>query len=178
MNFRNARTPPPGGEFFFEHGGERISARTWFEFLPKMQDMIAKHGLHGTPLDLAAQYMCPRIPSWYCTSGGVPVLSTDAARAAAKPYFGKNVVTPSEIASRMAVCRSCPRHERTVCLTCTGIASWAVSSFGGRRPALPEDRMSGVCRCAGTFDMVVASVDSRELSGWKDVPDTCWRNKG
>lgn len=167
---------PPGGEYFFEHGDERISARTWGEFLPKLKELMARRGIQGAPRDVAAGYMCPRLPPWFCTSGGVAVTSTDAARAAARPYFGMHVVPPQEAARRMSVCRTCPMHSRTVCLTCTGIAQWALASFGGRRPSLPEDRMSGICRCAGTFEMVAASVDARGLPRWKDVPEGCWRN--
>lgn len=168
--------PPPGGEFFFEHGGERISARTWPEFLPKMRDMISRHGLTGTPLDLAARHMCPKLPAWYCTEGGVQVTSTDIARANARDLFSRHVVNPAEIARRLSVCRACPKHSRTVCLTCTGISQWILSSFGGRRPPLPEDRMSGMCGCAKTFEMAAASVDVRGLPEWKDTPATCWRN--
>ena len=67
-------------------------------------------------------------------------------------------------------------HRRTVCLTCTGVIDWTVRSFGGRRPRLPEDRMSGMCGCAETYESVVASVDPRELPVWDGVPGSCWRN--
>ena len=175
MNFKSTMMTPPCGEYFFEHSGERVSARTWREFLPKMRGMIAKYKLVGTPLDLAAQYMCPQLPSWFCTAGGVRDTPVDVARKEARPLFAKHVVAPQEIARRLAVCQTCPRHKRTVCLTCTGIASWIRESFGGRRPPLPEDRMSGVCGCADTFEMALASVDARELPEWKDQPAKCWR---
>ena len=168
---------PPGGEWFFEHGGERISAPTWFTFLLKMKDLMARHGIEGTPLDVAAAFMCPQMPEWFCTSGGVKVTSSDRAKANAKPYFGMYVSTPTDVASRLSACARCPRHQRTVCLTCTGVLDWIARSFGGRRPRLPEDRMSGICSCAETYESVVASVDPRGLPEWKDVPDCCWRNR-
>lgn len=177
MTFKSVMLTPPGGEYFFEHEGERVSARHWLEFLPKLKDVMARHGIKGTPLDVAAAHMCPHMPSWFCTSGGVRDFPVATARAEARQYFSKQVVTPSEIARRLEVCRTCPKHSRTVCLTCTGIASWILSSFGGRRPSLPDDKMSGICRCANTFEMAAASVDARGLPKWDDVPDCCWRNK-
>ena len=177
MTFKSVMLTPPGGEYFFEHGGERVPARHWHEFLPKLKDVMARHGIGGTPLDVAAAHMCPHLPSWFCNSGSAARdFPADRARAAARPYFAMQAVTPSEIARRLAICRSCPMHSRTVCLTCTGIASWILASFGGRRPSLPEDRLSGICRSAKTFEMAAASVDARGLPEWDDVPDCCWRN--
>lgn len=175
MGFKSVMIDPPNGEFYFEHGGERISAPTWSRFLPLMRDLQRRHHLAGSPYDLAARHMCPHLPSWYCTEGGVRVTSTETAKANAAPLFPKHVVTPVEIQRRMDVCRTCPKHVRTACLTCTGAARWIYASFGGRRPRLPEDRMSGMCACADTYEAVVASVDARELPAWKDVPETCWR---
>lgn len=176
-NFRTTMMTPPNGEYVFEHGGERIAARTWIEFLPLMKGLMARQGLTGSPVSLAAAYMCPFLPDWFCTSGGVKTVPMDSARKAASPLFKLHVVTPAETVRRLEACRACPCHSRQVCLTCTGIASWILSSFGGRRPALPDDRISGICTCAGTFEMAVASVDERELPAWTDVPDCCWRNR-
>ena len=176
MNFRSIMSTPPGGEWFFEHGGERVSAPTWFTFLPKLKGLMARHGLKGAPLDVAAAYMCPHMPSWFCDAGGVKVTSSERARENARQYFRMHVSNPRDIAARLAACAACPMHRRTVCLTCTGVIDWTVRSFGGRRPRLPEDRMSGMCGCAETYESVVASVDPRELPVWDGVPGSCWRN--
>jgi hypothetical protein len=178
MYFKSVMQDPPGGEWFFEHAGERISDRTWPGFLSKMISLMDRHGIQGLPRDVAAAYMCPHLPDWFCTSGGVKTVSTDKAREIAAPYFIKHLTTYPEIMRRLDICRKCPRHNRNVCLTCTGVLDWIIRSFGEkRRKRIPEDRLSGICTCAGTFESVVASVDRSELPEWKDVPENCWRNE-
>lgn len=177
MGFKSVMCPPPTGEFFFEHGGERVSAPTWNDFFPKMQAFMRKHGLGGAPEDLAASYMCPHLPDWYCTKGGIHVPGLKESRDRAVPYFARHVVPYDEIIRRLAVCRTCPKHSRNVCLTCTGALDWVVGRFGGRRKRLPDDTPSGTCLAAGTFESVVASVDMRGVPAWEGTPDNCWRNK-
>lgn len=168
-------TPPPGGVFFFEHGGERIEARTWLEMQPKMEDFMKRHGLTGFASDLVAGYMCPFMPSWYCT-GTVSRKSTSIrdARKSAERYFPAHLVPFNVMSDRMRICHECPKHERDVCLTCTGILDWITSAFGGRRRRVHEDNMSGICGCAGTFEAVIAAVEHNG-DAWPEAPGTCWR---
>lgn len=177
MFFKSVMQTPPNGEWVFEHEGERISDVSWPRFHSKLMDLMMRHRIHGLPRDIAAEYMCPFLPEWFCTSGGVKVTGSDVARANAKPYFSKHLVSYDEMIARQEVCRNCPKHSRNVCLTCTGILNWIVNSFGGRRKQIPDDRMSGMCACAKTFAAVVTSVDARELPEWEDVPDNCWRKR-
>lgn len=177
MYFRSVMQTPPGGEWFFEHGGERVSDTSWPRFLPKLLDIMRRHKLTGAPRDVAAAYMCPHMPDWFCTAGGVKVTGADSARKAAQPYFSKHLVPYNVMIQRLAKCRECPRHSRSVCLTCTGILDWIGRSFGSRRTSLPDDRLSGICTCAGTFESVITSVDSKELPEWSDVPECCWRKE-
>lgn len=175
VSFRNTMTPPPGGKFFFTHDGEHIEARTWVEMKPKMEDLMRRHGLTGFADVLVAEFMCPHMPSWYCTgSVSRSVTSVKDAKANAKPYYNMNLVTFDKLSDRMRRCHDCPMHERDVCLTCTGILSWILASFGGRRIRVHEDNLSGVCRCAKTFEAVIASVEHGG-DPWPGAPDTCWR---
>lgn len=176
VRFRSRMTPPPGGKFFFEHDGERVEARTWLEMAPKMEDLMRRHGLDGFAEDLVAEFMCPHMPSWYCA--GESSRSVTSARDAfrnATPYFPRNLVTFDRISERMRKCHECPKHERDLCLTCTGFLNRIMLSFGGRRVKVLEDQLSGVCACAKTFEAVIASVEYGDDKPWDGVPDTCWR---
>lgn len=174
--FRSTMTPPPGGEFFYEHGGERVSARTWLEMQPRVEDLMRRHGLSGYPDLLVAEYMCPHMPDWYCAGASARHVTTlKEALANAVPYYSAPLVQFDEVSRRMRVCHGCPRHERDVCLTCTGILSRIRAGFGGRRVSVLEDRLSGICSCAKTFEAVVASVEHGGTPEWADVPDGCWR---
>lgn len=173
--FKSTMCPPPGGMFYFEVGGERVEAPDWITMRRLVIPVLARHGVRLTPEEAVAAYMCPDMPKWYCTSGGVDTVLSAEARTKAKPYFSMHVVPVPEIMRRLAVCRACPRHSRNVCMTCTGHAKWILAGFGNRRPALPDDSMSGTCMAARTFEMAVASVDG-PLPEWGDVPETCWRN--
>ena len=176
MRFKSVMCPPPGGMFYLEVGGERVEAPDWFQMRRLAAALLARHGDERTPEDAVAAFMCPDMPSWYCTSGGRPTVLSAEARENAKAYFGRQLVTPAEMARRLAVCRSCPRHSRNICLTCTGHHAWLLAGFGNRRPRLPEDSLSGVCMAAKTFEIAPTSVDG-PLPAWDDVPDCCWRNE-
>ena len=176
MRFRSTMCPPPGGMFYFELGGERAEAPNWIAMRRIVVDMLARHGDRRSPEEAVAEFMCPEMPSWYCTRGGRPTVFSAEARENAKRYFGRHLVPFDEMARRLAVCRSCPKHSRNICMTCTGHARWLLEGFDNRRPKLPEDSMSGVCLAAKTFEIAITSVDG-ELPEWEDVPDCCWRNR-
>lgn len=175
VRFKSTMCPPPGGMFYLEVGGERVQSRDWFEMRRLAAQLLAKHGDRRTPEAAVAEFMCPDMPSWYCTAGGRSTIMSAEARENAKPYFSKHLVAVDEMARRLTACRSCPKHSRNVCLTCTGHLQWLLAGFGGRRPRLPEDSLSGLCLSAKTFEIAPTSVDG-ELPAWEDVPDCCWRN--
>ena len=177
MRFKSTMCPPPGGMFYFELGGERAEAPDWPRMRRLVEPILARHGDRRSPEAAVAEFMCPDMPSWYCTAGGRPFLRSAEARENAKPYFSRNLVAVDEMARRLEVCRSCPRHSRNVCLTCTGHHRWLLAGFGGRRPALPEDQLSGLCASAKTFEIAATSVAESELPEWGDVPENCWRNR-
>ena len=163
---------PPGGEFFFAHDGEEIRDRNWFLFKPKMLELMKRHGLRGTAESLVSAYMCPSMPDWYCTAGGIKTVRLNEAQSNAEPYFSKYLVDADVIKTRLAVCRKCPKHSRTFCMTCTGLLQWINAKFGGRRKKIPGDELSGICTCCDTFESVVCSVDGP--ANLDDVPDNCW----
>lgn len=177
VRIRNLMNPPPGGKFFWEHDGEIIEARYWFDMEPRVLAHMRQHGMVGDPARIVAEYMCPHMPDWYC-SGGVNhsnVIRVQEAKTTASPYFQKSTVAFDELSRRLQICSRCPMHQRSFCLTCTGILDWVQAGFGGRRVRVPEDKPSGVCQCAKTFESVIAAVDYTDEGIWEGVPDTCWR---
>lgn len=178
VRFRSTMVPPPGGYFFYEHGGEQLRASTWVQMKPLVEDLMRRHGLSGYADRLVAEYMCPHMPPWYCEGAGVRVVtSVKVALKNAEPYYPRELVQFDEISRRMRICHDCPKHERDVCLTCTGILDRIRAAFRGRRVPVLEDKMSGVCGCARTFEAVIASVEHGEEPVWDGAPDTCWRRK-
>ena len=175
--FKSVMCPPPGGKFYFELEGERVEARDWFTMRGLVVALFEKHGVKAVPEDAVAAFMCPDMPDWYCTEGGRKTFTMKEAREKSAQYFSKNLVPYDEMVRRLAICRSCPRHDRNVCLTCTGNLQWIVDRFAGRRRRLPDDDMSGICRSAAAFESVVTAVEKDELPEWTDVPDTCWRKQ-
>lgn len=171
---------PPGG-FEFAIGDDKVTARTAVEILPKVRNMLKRHGIDAIPEHALAEYMCPRMgvqTQFYCVGDTkVPehVLPRDAL-ANCVPYVDLPMVPFDEIQKRLSVCSSCPKHERHWCLTCTGAFDQLKRMMKGRRPLLPADRFSGVCGCAKAYEAVVCSVE-HEGEPWPDTPETCWRNK-
>lgn len=173
--FKSTMCPPPGGVFYFEAGGARVEAPDWHRMRKLVVPILERTGDSRTPEEAVAVFMCPDMPSWYCTVGGRKTVMSTEARENARPYFSMYLVPPDEMARRLSVCRTCPKHNRNVCLTCTGHHQWLLAGFGGRRPRLPEDSMSGICLAAKTFEIAPTSV-AGDLPEWDDVPECCWRN--
>ena len=178
VRFRSTMTPPPGGKFYYDDpDGTHIEARTWLEMEPKMRAFMRERGIPGSPSRFLAQHMCPHMPDWYCSGEGVKhVVRASEARENSAPYFARQTVTFDRISERIQKCTTCPKHSRTFCLTCTGLAEWIQTMFNGRRVRVPEDRASGVCDCCKALEAVVASVEyGKDEPIWEGAPDTCWR---
>lgn len=177
-SIRSFMVPPPGGEYFCMVGDDRISGTDWHAFRPRVVEFMRAHGVDGSPELFVAGCMCPYMPDWYCRGvfGSRPV-RMDEARRNAPEWFRRLVVPFDTVQCRLAVCVKCPRHNRSFCMTCTGLMPWICRGFGGRRVKVPEDALSGMCECARTFAAVVASVEyGKEEPRWEGIPETCWRN--
>lgn len=180
--FRNVNIAPRGG-FFYETHGEKVSAPTYVQIEPKVRALMRKYGIPGTVEQAVAGYMCPRIPeaASLCT-GPVSraadyVMPREAMANAEKAAAGRHVVPFDEIERRLRVCLSCPKHTREYCVTCTGHMQRIMLLFNGRRPSVPEDRGSGICRCARAYEAALASVEYGPGDKvWDGAPETCWRH--
>lgn len=176
--FVNRNTVPPGGLWYYRVAGESCSSPDYYAAVEKTAELMKKHGISGDPADALAAFMCPLMPDWFCRgtvrTAAVPL---SAALTAAKPYFGMSVETSDVIMSRLAACAKCPRFRKDFCVHCLRADDSVYEGFGGRRMRLPGDASSGVCECAATLNMVVASVVYPSGSEvWKGTPATCWRN--
>ena len=177
--FTSKFVPPPGGEYFFQYGGDSFRTRSYDEAVRKTQEIMQKHGLSGYPPGVLAEFMCPHMPDGFCTKNfGNRVFTLDAQRSEAISYFSKPLVAFDETERRLSKCMQCPKHSRTFCASCLGVPEWIRSGFRNARRILPVDKFVGTCTCAGTFASVVASVRTDALPVWRETcPDSCWRNE-
>jgi len=177
--FCDVNVAPPCG-FYFESHGERVFGKTFVSIEPKVRKLMDKYGLSGTPEMVVAAYMCPRLddPARYCRGQYVEVPHVTASEAFSNslPYCRKNVVPFDKIARRETACIKCPKHRRDWCPTCTGHPDRLNVEMGGRRPSIPEDKMTGVCDCARAYEYAIASVEyGQDEQVWEGAPGTCWR---
>lgn len=180
VRFTSIHNPSPVGRWFYEVGGERVEGPTWYAIQHRVEDMMARHGVTGNPEEVVAAYMCPQMPEWFCRSDepdNPDVVRRQEALDKAVPYFNRPVVPPMEIERRIEICRRCPKHQGSICLTCTGILDWINRGFGGRRVSVDMDKVSRTCSVARTFESVVATVDFGSEPPPDGTPPNCWRNE-
>ena len=180
--FRNVNIAPQGG-FFYETHGEKVAAPTYVEIEPKVRALMRKYNIPGTVEQEIAGFMCPRIheaPS-LCTGNfsKVDSIMPREAMKRSEEYGNRQVVPFDEVERRLRVCLKCPKHTREYCVTCTGHMNRVLMMFGGRRTAVPEDRGSGICKCARAYEAAITSVEyGKDEPVWVGAPDTCWRKGG
>lgn len=179
MRFRSVLSAPPGGVWFWEDGGHFVSGPDYGTVVSQVRRILREKGDSADPEAALAGYMCPRMPRGFCAGvlGFSKPTLADYLKAAA-PYFLKPVAMADDIERRMEVCRGCPRLVRdAVCIPCRHADEAVYAGFGGRRVRLPGDRRSGICGCAGTFNMAVASVVYGDRDPvWAGTPAECWRH--
>lgn len=171
-------TTPPGGVWFWEDGEHLVSTPSYQEAVDQLRSILAEKGDARSPAEVLAEYMCPRMPRGFCRGyTGPRAESSSALLDRAKPYADEPLAPANVVLSRLEVCAKCPKCRRDVCVTCRCLDEAVYGLFGNRRSALPPDRRSGVCACARTLAMVVASVRYGEGEPlWEGTPSTCWRN--
>ena len=179
--FKNVNVAPAGG-FFYELNGEKVTGRFFCEIEPKVRALLRKYHRTESVEEAVATYMCPRIPeaSWLCTGGTFKKAGVRAAEAMQNSVLltdGREVVAFDEIERRLRICLSCPMHTREFCVTCTGHMERIMLLYAGRRPRVPEDAGSGICKCAKAYESALVSVEYADGEPvWESAPETCWRN--
>ena len=176
--FKQTAFVPPGGQWFFQLGDDRVASPIYELALKRVADVLRSHGDDRNPAQALADFMCPHMPAWFCEgeTPHSPVITVKEACERARPYFARTPLPADLVSRRLERCQMCPRHRRDFCLHCNGLDEWISAGFRGRRPALPADSASGCCTCAGTMEAVIATVEYGEGdSVWEGVPETCWR---
>jgi hypothetical protein len=178
MQFRSTMTVPPGGEWFWGDQNHYVSDPDFHTAVEKVRSVLKEIGSTVSPEVAMLEYMCPRMPRGFCYGfeGPAAVTASDYLGSAA-PYFKMPVALVDDIVHRIEKCKSCPMFDgNDLCLTCRHLDDVIYTKFDGRRVRLPGDRRTGICKCAKTFNMVVASVVYPENSEvWEGTPPTCWR---
>lgn len=177
--FVNLMDPPPEG-FFFEAEGERIVGRNWLEFEPKLRNVMSRHHIPGLPESVLARFMAPHLsdPGRYIRGPRVVKAEVRGPEALenSMPFVARPVVPFDRIERRIAACSKCPKHYRGWCPTCSGHVRRMHQAFGGRRPELPCDVATGVCRCTKAYEYAMCSVEyGADEKIWEGAPETCWR---
>lgn len=187
MNWRipSTRTAPPGGKWIWGDAENYVEDVDYNAAVTRIA--LAAGCRWGDAERKLEDYMCPRIPDFCTRRDGTRAPRPDGAKRRlmltrlyenARPYVAKPDVPADEIIRRMEVCAACPKRRREFCMACAKACTAVYDMFGGRRMKLPGDAKSGVCGCAETFDMVVASVDYRpEDPVWEGTPENCWRRQ-
>lgn len=168
---------PPGGFWFWQDGDHSVASPSYDVAVAQVGAALAESGSAEDPAQALLGYMAPRMPRWWSTGYDGPRKPrlSDYMEEAAK-YFDRRVARVDAIDSRMRKCAECPHRTRPCCLSCHGIPRKVVEGFGGRRSLMPLDNKSGVCPFAGTFSMVIASVEyDKDEAAWPGTPPTCWR---
>lgn len=179
-SFVSQFVPPPGGKYFFKYRNEAFETDSYADAIDRVRGILRKYGMqHLSAATALATYMCPFMPDGFCTENyGNKVFALDKQWETAQRYYKLPVVAFDEIERRLAVCSTCPRRNRTFCLSCGGGLQRIRAGFGGARRILPADQFTGTCLCAGTFESVIASVEKDALPEWDEAPPpNCWRNQ-
>lgn len=178
--FSNVNATPPGGCYEYSLDGQTlVSGRSRFDITAKARRLREAAGLPviGDPFRYVMEYMCPRLPSGFCTTPSkVKSLRIQEVKDNTAKLFSARCATTDVIESRMVACVSCPMQTRQgFCVDCSGLLDWMYRGYGGRRPPLPEDRILGVCACDVVLAAAGATVAARPLTDGAEYPDACWR---
>ena len=177
--FRNVNVTPAGG-FFYEINGEKVTGRFFCEIEPKVRALLRKYNRKETVEEAVAGYMCPRIPEagWMCTGTfkNSVIRPAEAMANSIALTQGREVVSFDEVEKRLRTCLSCQCHTREFCVTCTGHMERIMLLYAGRRPKVPEDAGSGICKCAKAYESALVSVEYSDGDPvWENAPETCGR---
>lgn len=179
LRFQSVNASPPGGCYSYGVGDDVVESSTRSGICQKARELRRKHGLPvaGDCFQYVMEYMCPRLPSGFCTQPSqVRYLRAEDVKANTARLFGAALAARDDIASRMQVCVECPKHTRNgFCVDCTGLLDWIYRGFNGRRLAIPHDRALGVCMCDDVLAAAGASVLKRPLAPGVSYPERCWR---
>lgn len=176
--FRNPANQPQGGEYVFwsEDGVPLARGYDRVGFTYKVQAVLCNAGENVSPDEAwrrAMDNMCRRLPAGFCTGprpdkAGVTI---PEVKKITQELFACQAATPGEVAERLTICLSCPKHDRSICTSCDGLSAWAVR--GVKRTRVPADNYAGICLVDRAF--VSALVSVTPPASTLVYPESCWR---
>ena len=142
QDFRVTNVVPPGGRYFYEVSETKVFMEDF-----TMNQLLTRLGAHYTqnhlPVpeglrEIVADFMCRRLPTGFCTGDGPPVgvqiytVADIRERSRRQATLSTGFVLPAEAVERAKICANCPKNDRSICPTCSGMVAWAIRLVGGR----------------------------------------------
>jgi len=180
LTFAHKRTVPPGGAYFYTVPDTGVVFREYSYdlLLSKLADYYNENKL--TPPDnmkaVVEDYMCRFMPETFChgDDDGKPrkkvVTLSTIREETLKIAAGNPRVLPGEAKRRALICSECPRNDRQMCTSCSGLQAWARKLAGKSIEGL--DAVLGVCEIDATA--LSAKVHLQDIPDG-DYPENCWR---
>jgi hypothetical protein len=180
LTFANERTVPPGGAYFYTVPETGVVFREFS--LDRLMDKLASHYAEnnlpkpGTLVVLVKDYMCRHFPVTFCIGDddGKPrkkVVTLSIIRdETLKLAAGNPRVLPGEAKRRAIICSNCPKNDKQMCTSCSGLQSWARKLAGKSIEGL--DAALGVCEIDATA--LSTKVHLQDIPDG-DYPENCWR---
>jgi hypothetical protein len=183
--FAKAGFFPPGGVFFYKddaNGIPLIQNRTNLESLiGQVAEAYEKAG-KPAPQPLKAHienFICENVPKGFCLGtypANTPEFMTPQIvkrRSQEAAQSSPTRADPGTVLARMRICGTCPANAKTVCLSCTGLTSWAVHLAG--RTKIGLDDAMGICLHDKVLLSLLPSLDLKAAERGTR-PENCWRH--
>jgi len=180
LTFANERTVPPGGAYFYTVPETNAVFREYS--FDRLMDTLGSYYAGnnitkpGNLTALVKDYMCRHFPVTFCIGDDegkprkkVVTLST-IREETLKLAAGNPRVLPGEARRRAITCSNCPRNDKQMCTSCSGLQSWARKVVGGGIEGL--DDALGVCEIDATA--LSTKVHLQDIPEG-DYPENCWR---
>jgi hypothetical protein len=178
LEFRVKNVVPPGGQYFFEVHGVPLVWPTRTGLMSAVRDAydFCKKEVPENIDALVEDFMCRRLPEGFCTGcdDGKPrarVITMQGLRRDTERLVTRSTITPPVRAKFNAeTCNQCPKNNRAMCPTCSGVNAWASRRVG--RPNTPAAyNWLGVCEVDGTALAAKVNLTGIPVG---EHPDNCW----
>ncbi len=183
LAFRVKNIVPPGGRYFYELKGLPLQDATRTGLRTQINQAYASSG-EDVPADIwdrVQHFMCLRLPEGFCTGSAdgderAEVLTIQQVRKNTETLVAQSEMAPPAKAKFQAeICNKCPKNNRSICTTCSGISAWASRRVG--RPDMPASyAYLGICEVDGT--PLVAKINRTGLPANEEYPEGCWLYEG
>ncbi len=175
LRFRDTRTVPPGGRYWFTTPGGTLEASSRQGIVAAMR---AYYQAQGEPFPTDAMVrmedrMCHELPPGFCLGSTTepihPPVTLQGVQRATLALSRTLHALPGEAARRQAICWKCALHDRRLCTSCNGVVDWAQRLVGRSVPGQDYLGICGVDHAALQVKLWARGIDSND-----DYPVECW----